>query len=98
MPHRSPRVDSGILSGILTISGLESVDLWREAVSSAREEFHSIDEDVLRYRSISFMISSLTRNLILSSHGLLGKCGARTPDEGRTTRRECISVDGEMQG
>ena len=96
--YSSHDVDDGIRSGMLTISGLESVDLWREAVSSAREEFHSIDEDVLRYRSISFMISSLTRNLIRSSHGLLGKHGVRTPDEGRTTRGKCISFDEEMQG
>jgi dGTPase len=96
--YSSHDVDDGIRSGMLTISGLESVDLWREAVSSVREEFHSIDEDVLRYRSISVMISSLTRNLIRSSHGLLGKYGVRTPDEGRTTRRKCISFDEEMQG
>src|SRR3970282_24480 len=96
--YSSHDVDDGIRSGMLTISGLESVDLWREAVSSARAEFHSIDEDVLRYRSISFMISSLTMNLIRSSHGLLGKHGVRTPDEGRTTRGKCISFDEEMQG
>ncbi len=95
--YSSHDVDDGIRSGMLTLSGLDSVELWRDAVSSVREQYHMIDEDLLRYRSISFMISSLVRSLILSSRGLLERYGIRTPDEGRTMRERCIVFDDEMR-
>ena len=95
--YSSHDVDDGIRSGMLTPAGLGSVELWREAVSSIREKYHAIDEDILRYRAISFMISSLVRNLIRNSQGLLEKYGVLTPDQGRTTREKCIAFDEEMR-
>src|SRR3972149_5698307 len=95
--YSSHDVDDGIRSGMLTPAGLGSVELWREAVSSIREKYHAIDEDVLRYHAISFMISSLVRNLIRNSQGLLEKYGVLTPDQGRTTREKCIAFDEEMR-
>jgi dGTPase len=82
---------------MLTLSKLEAVELWREAVRSVREEYHSLDEITIRYRAISHMISSLTRNLIRSSDTFLQKFGVRTPDDGRTTREKCIAFDEEMR-
>ncbi len=95
--YSSHDVDDGIRSGMLTMTGLESVELWRDAVRIVREKHHPIDEDVLRSRAISFMISSLTGNLIRSSHVLLERSGVRSPDEGRTTREKCIAFDAEMR-
>ncbi|MGZ8448098.1 MAG: deoxyguanosinetriphosphate triphosphohydrolase [Candidatus Deferrimicrobiaceae bacterium] len=95
--YSSHDVDDGIRSGMLTLAGLESVELWREAISSIRKIHHAIDEDVLRYRSISFMISRLVQNLILYSQILLEKYGVLTPDQGRTTREKCIMFDEEMR-
>jgi dGTPase len=95
--YSSHDVDDGIRSGMLTLSKLEDVELWREAVRSVREEYHTIDEITIRKCAISHMISSLTRNLIRSSDTLLQKFGVRTPDEGRTTREKCIAFDEEMQ-
>ncbi len=96
--YSSHDVDDGIRSGMLTLSGLDSVDLWREAASSVRNEYHSLDEDVVRSRSISLVISSLTRNLIQTSALLLERNGVRSPDDGRTTRGKCIDFDGNMRG
>ena len=95
--YSSHDVDDGIRSGMLTLTGLESVELWKEAVGNVREEYQSIDEDVLRSRAISFMISSLTGNLIRSSQVLLERSGVRSPDEGRKTREKCIAFDAEMR-
>jgi dGTPase len=94
--YSSHDVDDGIRSGMLTVTGLESVELWRDAVRTVRKEHHSIDEDILRSRAISFVISALTGNLIRSSHALLERSGVRSPDEGRTTRKKCIAFDTEM--
>jgi len=94
--YSSHDVDDGIRSGMLTVSGLETVELWREAVRSVREEYHSIDEDTLRSRAISNMISSLTRSLIRFSDNLLTKNLVQTPDDGRTTRDKCIAFDDEI--
>jgi dGTPase len=95
--YSSHDVDDGIRSGMLTITGLESVQLWNDAVRKVREQYHSIDDDVMRSRAISFMISSLTGNLIRSSQARFEKSGVRTPDEGRTTREKCIAFDDEMK-
>jgi dGTPase len=95
--YSSHDVDDGIRSGMLTPNALGSIELWREAVSSIRGKYHAIDEDILRYRSISFMISSLVRNLIRNSQLLLERYGVLTPDQGRTTREKCIAFDGEMR-
>ena len=95
--YSSHDVDDGIRSGMLRPDGLGSVELWREAVSSIREKYHAIDEDILRYRAISFMISSLVRNLIRNSQILLERYGVYTPDQGRTTREKCIMFDEEMR-
>ena len=95
--YSSHDVDDGIRSGMLTPAGLGSVELWREAVSSIREKYHAIDEDILRYRAISFMISSLVRNLIRNSQVLLERYGVLTPDQGCTTREKCIAFDEEMR-
>jgi dGTPase len=95
--YSSHDVDDGIRSGMLTPAGLGSVELWREAVSSIREKYHAIDEDILRYRAISFMISSLVRNLIRNSQVLLERYGVLTQDQGRTTREKCIAFDEEMR-
>jgi dGTPase len=95
--YSSHDVDDGIRSGMLTPNALGSIELWSEAVSSIRGKYHAIDEDILRYRSISFMISSLVRNLIRNSQLLLERYGVLTPDQGRTTREKCIAFDGEMR-
>ncbi len=95
--YSSHDVDDGIRSGMLSVTGLEDVGLWKEAVSTVKKEYHAIDEDILKSRSISFMISSLTRNLIRSSDALLKKHGVGTPDEGRSTRVKCIAFDLEMR-
>ncbi len=95
--YSSHDVDDGIRSGMLAFSGLESVELWRETVRSVRKEYHSLDEDVLRSRSISLMISYLTKNLIQTSAILLEQAGVRTPDDGRSTRLKCIAFDDEMR-
>lgn len=95
--YSSHDVDDGIRSGMLTISGLETVELWREAVRSVRNEYHVIDEDILRSRAISKMISALTRSLICYSDNLLTKNLVRTPDEGRTTRDKCIAFDDDIR-
>lgn len=95
--YSSHDVDDGIRSGMLTISGLETVELWREAVRSVRNEYHVIDEDILRSRAISKMISALTRSLICYSDNLLTKNLVRTPDEGRKTRDKCIAFDDDIR-
>jgi len=95
--YSSHDVDDGIRSGMLTVSGLETVELWREAVRSVRDEYHSIDEDILRSRAISNMISTLTRSLIRYSDNLLTKNIVRSPDEGRTTREKCIAFDDDIR-
>lgn len=94
--YSSHDVDDGIRSGMLSVSGLGKVVLWREAVSAVKNDFHAMDEDTLKSRAISYMISSLARNLILSSDDLLKKHGVRSPGEGRTTRVKCIAFDPDM--
>jgi len=95
--YSSHDVDDGIRSGMLTMTGLESVQLWNDAVRTVREKYHSLDDDVLRSRAISFMISSLTGNLIRSSQALFERSGVRSPEEGRTTREKCIAFGTEMR-
>ena len=86
-------VEDGIRSGMLTSTSLESVELWREALRNVREKTPVHDEDVLHSRAISFMISSLTQNLIRTSFRLLTENGIRTPEQGRTCRMKCVSFD-----
>lgn len=93
--YSSHDVDDGIRSGMLSLSGLESVELWRESVRSVRDEYHSLDEDTLRFRAISNMISRLTRSLIRHSDQLFERYRIRTPDDGRTNRGKCIAFDDE---
>jgi dGTPase len=94
--YSSHDVDDGIRSGMLSVTGLGQVALWREAVSAVKKDFHAIDEDTLKSRAISFMISSLARNLIRSSYDLLRKHGVQSPGEGRTTRVKCVAFDPDM--
>ncbi len=91
-------VDDGIRSGMLSLAGLESVALWKEAVRYVRQQYAAIDEDVLRSRSISFMISALSRNLIRSTRMRLDKEDIRSPEDGRTCRIKCVSFDEDMNG
>ncbi len=90
-------VDDGIRSGMLTLSGLESVTLWREAARTVRQEYQAIDEDILRYRSISKMISTLTQSLIRNANQKIEEFGIRTVEEGRRSREKCIRFDPEVQ-
>ncbi len=89
-------VDDGIRSRMLTVRSLESVSLWREAVSHVRSKYNAIDEDILRYMAISFIISTLTHNLIRTTFGKLEASGIRSPDEGRKSRERKVSLDPEM--
>jgi len=91
-------VDDGIRSGMLSLAGLESVALWKEAVQYVRQRYAAIDEDVLRSRSISFMISALSRNLIRSTLMRLDREGIRSPEDGKTCRVKCVSFDEDMNG
>ncbi len=95
--YSSHDVDDGLRSGMLTPSGLESVELWREAVQAVPEKYHALDEDVLKSRAISFMISSLVGDLIRNSDRLLEQYSVRAPDEGRKTRERCIAFGAEMR-
>lgn len=88
-------VEDGLRSGMLTHDSLESVALWKDAVSSVRNNYHVVDEDIIRSRSISHMISALTRNLILTSHKLLADNVVNSADDGRKCRSRCISFDPE---
>ncbi len=89
-------VEDGIRSGMLTSSSLESVELWREALRSVRSRFTVVEEDVLYSRAISFMISSLTQNLIRTTFNLLTENGILTTEHGRKCRVKCVSFDAEF--
>jgi dGTPase len=86
-------VEDGLRSGMLTSSSLEEVELWREALKSVREIYQGTDEDILYSRAISFMISALAKNLILTSFARLKENGIGSPDEGRKCRLKCVSFD-----
>jgi dGTPase len=86
-------VEDGIRSGMLNAVSLESVELWREAIKSVRKRYKAIDEDILYSRVISHMISSLTQNLIRTSHARLGENDIRNADDGRKCRIKCVTFD-----
>ncbi len=89
-------VDDGIRSRMLTMSSLGSVALWREALAHVRGMYHAIDEDTLRYMAISFIIATLTQNLIRTTFRQLETNGIRSADEGRKSRERNVSLDPEM--
>ncbi|HEY5766191.1 MAG TPA: deoxyguanosinetriphosphate triphosphohydrolase [Candidatus Deferrimicrobiaceae bacterium] len=89
-------VDDGIRSGMLSLSGLDSVPLWKEATRFVRKEYTAIDDDVIRSRSISYMISALSRNLIRSTHERIAREGIRTAEDGKRCRVKCVSFDEDM--
>lgn len=90
-------VDDGIRSGMLSVSGMESVALWKEAVRFVRDKYTAIDEDILRSRSISFIISALSRNLIHATHERLRREGIRSVEDGRNCRNKCVFFDEDMK-
>jgi dGTPase len=90
-------VDDGIRSGMLTVAGLESVELWREAVRYVRGQHAAVTEDLLRYRAISYMIAALARNLIASTHERLRKHAVQSVEEGRRCRDKCVAFDEDMR-
>lgn len=89
-------VDDGIRSRMLTMSSLGSVALWREALDHVRGMYHAIDDDTLRYMAISFIIATLTQNLIRTTFRQLESNGIRSADEGRKSRERNVSLDPEM--
>ena len=91
-------VEDGLRSGMLTSASLEEVELWREALKSVRETYQGTDEDILYSRAISFMISALAKNLILTSFARLKENGIGSPDEGRKCRVKCVSFDAVYAG
>src|SRR3989337_316499 len=91
-------VEDGLRSGMLTSSSLESVELWREALKSVLDMDQVTDEDILNSRSISFMISSLTKNLIRTTFDRLMENSIGSPDEGRKCRVKCVSFDPLLTG
>jgi dGTPase len=84
-------VEDGLRSHMLSSSSLEAVELWREALHHLREGYDAMDEDVIHSRLISFMISTLTRDLIRTSHQRLVENGINSPEAGRKCRVKCIS-------
>jgi dGTPase len=84
-------VEDGLRSGMLTSSSLESVELWRDALRSVRKGHDAIDDDILNSRAISFMISTLSRDLIRTTFARLKENRVGTPDEGRKCRVKCVS-------
>lgn len=91
-------VEDGIRSGMLTIGAIEAVELWREALSSVRHKNKVLDDDIMRSRAISFMISCLAQNLIRTTYRRLATFGFRTSDEARMCRERCVGFDTEMAG
>src|SRR5512134_2695396 len=91
-------VEDGLRSGMLTSSSLEKVALWRDALESVRDIYKVSDEDVGISRAISFMISTLTQDLIRTSFGLLKENRIRSSDDGRECRVKCVSFDPEVAG
>ena len=86
-------VDDGLRSGMLSVSSLEAVELWRDASSHVMSGYNVMDEDVIRSRSVSYMISVLTKNLIENSHSLVRSHGIGSTDEARSCRTQCIAFD-----
>ena len=91
-------VEDGLRSGMLTSSSLESVELWREALKSVLEIDQVKDEDILNSRTISFMISSLTKNLIRTTFDRLMENSIGSPEDGRKCRVKCVSFDSVLAG
>jgi dGTPase len=61
-----------------------------------RSRFTVVEEDVLYSRAISFMISTLTQNLIRTTFHLLMENEILTPEQGRKSRVKCVSFDSEF--
>jgi len=95
--YSSHDVDDGIRSGMLTLSSLERVDLWREAVRAVRERYHAIDDDTLRYRAVSHMISSLVTAMIRATAATLHSLDLRSVDEVRRCKTRCVGFDAETR-
>jgi len=91
-------VEDGLRSGMLKSSSLEQVALWRDALESVREKDKVIVEDIENSRSISFMISTLTQNLIRTTFDRLMENSIGSPDEGRKCRIKCVSFDSVLTG
>lgn len=89
-------VEDGLRSGMLTSSSLAQVAIWRDALESVRDIYKASDEDVGISRAISFMISTLTRDLIRTTFDRLKENDIKSPDEGRKCRVKCVSFDPEI--
>lgn len=94
--YSSHDVDDGLRSGMLTNASLDSVRLWREAVRVTRERYHAIDNDVLRSRAVSYMISSLAKDLIQATQQRLAALALHSADEVRACRQRCVCFSSEM--
>lgn len=57
-------LDDGIESGLLSLSGLEDIPLWRDAVNAVCEHYPDLDEKRIRIRVISRLINELVNHIV----------------------------------
>ncbi len=90
-------IDDGLRSGLVTMEQLEEVSLWREAKREVQNDYSNLDEDTLKHRTISRIISKLTRDLTKNSHETILKEGVSSVDEVRNHPQRLIRFSSEME-
>lgn len=90
-------IDDGLRSGLITLKQLEGVALWKDAIQEVRKNYTSLDDDELKHRGISTIISFLTRDLTFHSWENVEKAQLISVDDVRNFGGRMITFSGEMR-
>ncbi len=90
-------IDDGLRSGLITLKQLEGVTLWEEAIQKVRKNYTSLDDDALKHRGISTIISFLTRDLTFHSWENIEKAQLTSVDDVRNFGGRMITFSEKMR-
>ena len=89
-------IDDGLKSGLITLSQLEKVELWKEVYESVGMLYPGIDPDRKKHQTISALIGLLIKDLSVTATENIGSYSIHSIDDLRRVNRQVISFSPDI--
>jgi dGTPase len=89
-------IDDSLKAGLITVGGLEEVELWRYAKEKVRERYNNINKEMENLHTIKYLIDLEVTDLIEHTQLMINKMKIKTTDDVQKSNEKLVSFSPEI--
>lgn len=89
-------IDDSLKAGLITVGGLEEVELWRYAKEKVRKQYNNINKEMENLHTIKYLINLEVTDLIEHTQSMINKMKIKTTDDVQENKENLVSFSPEI--